>query len=130
MKGPSPDTAATLANNYVSLALAAANLEVEINLTTLLKSRSEVLNREINSLRQVAQATRDNEIDRLSDALAIAEASGLEQPAGNSTVVNITASVLGGGTALHENSAYICVALVLFVQSWPDSRNAPTTMPI
>lgn len=76
-----PERAAELANSFVSMAKERAKAEVRQNIEAEIRHELETTESRLNSLRQIAQKEREDEITRLQEALTVAKMVGQEAPA-------------------------------------------------
>lgn len=84
-----PKRAALWANTYVELAIAAGNEDLSSRLASEVEIRQRGLEAQINAIRQVAQQVKENQAERLRNALNIAENLGLETPADSTPLITI-----------------------------------------
>jgi len=94
LEGGNPQTIAQWANTYVDLAIQAARKDLLNGLTGEVEIRRQSIANQITALRQVAATIRKDRIKRLADALAIAEAIGLEAPPVGSPLIAIGSTSL------------------------------------
>lgn len=88
--GKDPQAIADWANAYVEFALEASRTEIMDSFASQISVAEQGVENEIAAARQIAKQNRQNHIERLKDALAIAETLGLETPkdAGPVVVIN------------------------------------------
>ena len=75
-----PELAAEWANAYVQKASSRAEQEMLENIQSDLRTRSRVAERQVMTLRATARQQREDRIARLSEALRVASALGIETP--------------------------------------------------
>lgn len=85
LQGENPELIADWLNDYLAMAIARTQIEFSENLTSAVHQRRSSLEEQASTLRAGQQQQRQHEIIRLEEALALAEAIGLEEPpsAGN-----------------------------------------------
>ncbi|VFR50028.1 regulator of length of O-antigen component of lipopolysaccharide chains [plant metagenome] len=85
LEGVDPQTISNWANDYTKAAIAAARSELMADLNAAVEVRRQSNERQISALRRVAEKSRTDRIQRVTEALAIADAVGAQPvpPTGN-----------------------------------------------
>jgi len=87
LDGKDPQRIASWVNGYLHMAVLASKKQILENLNSVVRLRIYSVNEQIDILRQAARADRQNEIVRLRNALALAEAIKLDDPPSSGNLI-------------------------------------------
>lgn len=105
LQGTDPQAIAERANQYVGMAIHAAQSELLQNLLSAVQLRLNSTQAQIDTLREVAVITSQGEIAQLKEALQLAESIGLQEPPDRGNLITSytgSTSYLRGAEALRS----------------------------
>ena len=92
LTGPDPKVIAIWANAYIKLAINNTRQDLLGDLASEVKLRKQAVSDQVAALRKVARVTRDDRIQRVQNALTLAESIGLEAPPAGSPLISVNSS--------------------------------------
>lgn len=111
LAGTNPQEIAQWANEYTQIAISAARAQLLDNIKSAINLRISSVEEQIKTLRKNAQIDRQNRIVQLAEALAVAEATGLEAAVNTGSLIlsfdNESNDYLRGAKALRAELAQL-----------------------
>ncbi len=106
--GTDPEVIAVWANAYVDLAVNATRQDLLSDLAGEVALRKQAVSDQIATLRKVARQTRDDRIQRVQNALTVAESIDLQVPPAGSPLISVNSGAIGDtGTLLDGSMMYL-----------------------